>query len=273
VTDSGGSSESTTLTVIVVGLDETPIVSTPVEEPVESVTQEKETPGAILEKTPEETTEEVAAVQATEEPEPEAAPKSATGFQEGRDELLESPFLEIGGQFADDQRQNIELPFIGPGQSLLQFLLNDSENEINRSATPTETFEHLRDEIESREDQLNIINSADFLRSISRMREEAITDAQETEAVVGGTFVFSASLSVGYVIWLVRSGILISSVISSLPAWRLIDPLPVLSSLGDSFAEEEDDESLESIVAGDHSAEKLQEAAESDAEELKVEEE
>ena len=46
------------------------------------------------------------------------------------------------------------------------------------------------------------------------------------------------------------------SVLSSLPAWRLVDPLPVLGSLGDGL--DDDDESLESMV------EKAEQDAESD---------
>ena len=34
-------------------------------------------------------------------------------------------------------------------------------------------------------------------------------------------------------------GIILTSVLSSLPAWRFIDPLPILSSLGSSDASQE----------------------------------
>ena len=50
----------------------------------------------------------------------------------------------------------------------------------------------------------------------------------------------------GYIAWLLRGGILLSSVLSSLPAWRMIDPLPVLNKMHDET--ESDDESLESMV-------------------------
>jgi hypothetical protein len=36
--------------------------------------------------------------------------------------------------------------------------------------------------------------------------------------------------------------------LSSLPAWRFVDPLPVLSALDDAVADE-DEESLQSIVS------------------------
>ena len=37
-------------------------------------------------------------------------------------------------------------------------------------------------------------------------------------------------MSIGYVVWLVRGGILMSSMLSALPAWQMIDPLPILAA-------------------------------------------
>jgi hypothetical protein len=51
------------------------------------------------------------------------------------------------------------------------------------------------------------------------------------------------SLSVGYLVWLVRGGILLSSLLSALPAWRMLDPLPVLARVGD----DEDDEDVNTL--------------------------
>ncbi|OHB74920.1 MAG: hypothetical protein A2W31_13465, partial [Planctomycetes bacterium RBG_16_64_10] len=39
-----------------------------------------------------------------------------------------------------------------------------------------------------------------------------------------------AVLTVGYTLWTVRGGYLLSSLIASLPAWRMIDPLPILAT-------------------------------------------
>jgi hypothetical protein len=38
----------------------------------------------------------------------------------------------------------------------------------------------------------------------------------------------AAAVSVGYVFWTGRAAYLISSLLASTPAWRLVDPLPVL---------------------------------------------
>jgi hypothetical protein len=61
------------------------------------------------------------------------------------------------------------------------------------------------------------------------------------------------SLSVGYVVWLLRGGALLSTFLSSLPAWRFIDPLPVLGRMEDGDDDDEDD-SLEALVAGGDAA-------------------
>jgi hypothetical protein len=47
--------------------------------------------------------------------------------------------------------------------------------------------------------------------------------------LVASSVAITGSLSIGYVVWLLRGGLLLSSLISSLPAWHIIDPLPVLS--------------------------------------------
>jgi hypothetical protein len=46
------------------------------------------------------------------------------------------------------------------------------------------------------------------------------------QSVTFGTF----ALSAGYVVWLLRAGVLSASLLSSAPLWRQIDPLPVLSA-------------------------------------------
>jgi hypothetical protein len=68
--------------------------------------------------------------------------------------------------------------------------------------------------------------------------------------VVGSGFAVTSGLSVGYIIWIARSGVLLSSVLSAMPAWRFIDPFPVLSSANQATREDEDEESLESIATG-----------------------
>jgi hypothetical protein len=69
--------------------------------------------------------------------------------------------------------------------------------------------------------------------------------------VIGSALTVSTSLSVGYVMWMLRSGMLISSIIAQLPAWQLMDPLVILSRMDGSDggkSSDDDDESLQSIL-------------------------
>ncbi len=47
---------------------------------------------------------------------------------------------------------------------------------------------------------------------------------------VGGAAVGSVLLSAGYVAWSINGGYLLASALSSLPAWRMVDPLPILDA-------------------------------------------
>ena len=100
------------------------------------------------------------------------------------------------------------------------------------------------------EDPLLLIQTSNFIKGLDNMREEVNQGVSLGKTAVGSSFALSAGVSAGYVAWLARSGVLLSSVLSSLPVWRFVDPLPVLSrgSEGPMF---KDEESLESLVAGD----------------------
>lgn len=66
------------------------------------------------------------------------------------------------------------------------------------------------------------------------------------KVVVGSTAVVSTSLSVGYVIWILRGGSLLTAFVSALPAWQSFDPLPILESFDKD--DPEDGESLLTLV-------------------------
>jgi uncharacterized delta-60 repeat protein len=64
--------------------------------------------------------------------------------------------------------------------------------------------------------------------------------------VVGSAAVVSTSLSVGYVIWILRGGTILTTFVSALPAWQSFDPLPILQSV--NRKDEADNDSLLSIA-------------------------
>jgi hypothetical protein len=50
-----------------------------------------------------------------------------------------------------------------------------------------------------------------------------------TTRVTAGTVVgLSTAASIGYLVWSVKSGALLSSFVAALPTWRVLDPLPIL---------------------------------------------
>jgi hypothetical protein len=80
-------------------------------------------------------------------------------------------------------------------------------------------------------------------------KSDVTADMQGMEdiIVVGSTAVVSTSMSVGYAIWMLRGGSLLSAFMSASPAWQSFDPLPILQSFDKN--EFDDDETLLKIVS------------------------
>jgi hypothetical protein len=88
-----------------------------------------------------------------------------------------------------------------------------------------------------------------FIETLDALRADQELAVVIDRGVLGGGVVASTGVSVGYVLWLLRGEFLLSGLLSSLPAWRMVDPLPVLAQLGDEGAG--DDESLEDMLGID----------------------
>ncbi len=102
-----------------------------------------------------------------------------------------------------------------------------------------------------RSGQGGLLEIGGFLKELDEQRDLIHETDYFQQTVVGSTMTVTTGLSVGYVVWLIRGGVLLSSLLSSLPAWRWVDPLPILGSLArDSEDDEEDDASLEEMVEG-----------------------
>jgi hypothetical protein len=86
--------------------------------------------------------------------------------------------------------------------------------------------------------------------SLDEVKGEMANDIAFHKMVLGSAITVSTGLSVGYVVWLLRGGMLLSTLLSSLPAWQILDPLPILARRNDDDRLE-DDESLESILERD----------------------
>lgn len=99
-------------------------------------------------------------------------------------------------------------------------------------------------------DLSSVIESSGFVQGLNKLRDKGQEQAHLEKIVVGSTLTATTGFSIGYVFWLLRGEVLLTSLLASLPAWRLIDPLPVLSSLNKSANEDEDedDDSIEAAV-------------------------
>ncbi len=107
---------------------------------------------------------------------------------------------------------------------------------------------------------VSVVESSNFRNGLDSLREEIAAESLMDQVQIGSSVAVSTGLSIGYVVWLIRGGVLVSSMLSALPAWRFIDPLPILAFGGSD--EDEDQESLESLVREDSPEHQLDEQEE-----------
>ncbi|MDO6440946.1 VCBS domain-containing protein [Marinobacter sp. 2_MG-2023] len=173
-------------------------------------------------------------------------------------ESSEGTVVTGGGSFGPLEASRDETSeFVSPFDELDQTqgafevsMANVASNNEQSAASVSESekvVQFLRSQITQLNEPFELLDRDNFIRQLDDMRQELVEEQSQVEKLIGASVSVSAGLSVGYVIWLARSGIIMSSVLSSLPAWRLIDPLPVLATLS-APAAEEDRESLESMV-------------------------
>ena len=145
----------------------------------------------------------------------------------------------------------------GRGEETAQMLsarheLTDGEGAIE---SLSELIDGLRQSFEPTawmsEIQL-LLTRPEFLHDLDRVRD-AFNEVGTTEKInVASSIAASTGLSIGYVIWLVRSGVLLSTLLSTLPAWQFVNPVQVLATpvkrKRKKGAEDREDDSLESMV-------------------------
>jgi hypothetical protein len=93
-----------------------------------------------------------------------------------------------------------------------------------------------------------------MVSALDQLRESIKSGEAVEQQVVGFSVAAGTTVSAGYVIWLLRGGVLATSLMSSLRAWRFVDPLPVLTRFKGGDKEDDDenvDDSLEAIVGTD----------------------
>ena len=77
-----------------------------------------------------------------------------------------------------------------------------------------------------------VLQGDELQRRFEEIQRHTLEEIESRRDAVSTSIVATGTLSVGYVVWLVRGGVLMSSMLSALPAWQMIDPLPVLAASG-----------------------------------------
>lgn len=112
------------------------------------------------------------------------------------------------------------------------------ENQLRFDNQSAEGESHLIDWANVTENQ--VLNNL-----LTNLREEIRGETEVRDLVASTATAATAALTAGYAIWALKSGHLLASLLASMPAWRHIDPLPVLTGADE---EQEDDESLSDIA-------------------------
>lgn len=80
-------------------------------------------------------------------------------------------------------------------------------------------------------DRLALVQDVGVLwQKLDSMERDLSSQGDVGHYAVGVATVASAALSAGYALWAVRGSMLLGSLLSSLPTWAMIDPLPVLDA-------------------------------------------
>jgi hypothetical protein len=109
------------------------------------------------------------------------------------------------------------------------------------------------------------LRQADFRAELAQTRDDAVARFDTDRTLVASSVAVSTSLSIGYVVWLARGGVLLTSLLASMPAWRSIDPLPVLARVDARGRDDaENDDSLRGLLK--HAADRRAALAEAQAE-------
>jgi len=146
---------------------------------------------------------------------------------------------ESGGDFLSGPAQRLELR---DATSVSVKTLN----AVNSDGDSTDSDNRFRDSLRFDGEDLSYLVSTEFIQELEQVEDEFEFDRAVPEWATGTAVATTASISVGYIMWMLRGGYVLASVLSTMPVWQNIDPLPVLAAL--DAVDDEDDDSLETMI-------------------------
>ncbi|MBW3542692.1 MAG: tandem-95 repeat protein, partial [Planctomycetes bacterium] len=182
---------------------------------------------------------------------------SATATDSAGATRMRVQIIQLAGNdaVAAEQDQNVAPPFVGIGPaSDAEVPLQDAPDI--RGAVPADAPAKAAppaasDRTSTNEALVQLAQQQPLWIDLDFLNERFDSVSDVPGYVVGTMLASTSGLTVGYVLWTIRGGLLASSILAQMPAWRLVDPLVVLNYLDESPPPEPDDadeESLETII-------------------------
>ena len=234
------------------GLSASTPITISIEPPIEQAVRSPQltNPEPIAPPPPVETTEDSQVVASlSEETDEPSDSESSLGSSE---EIFDASAISISESNEEPQQQLSEVIQV---QTLSSTQIAETINKVGLDVELANEFNVLLMDsvnIEAQARQTNAANIATLqkLASEADKNQTLVANSQIiSPQVLATSATISSGFSVGYILWLLRGGTLLASVMASMPAWRAIDPLPVLQSLTDDDDDDDDDtETLQSMV-------------------------
>ncbi len=151
-----------------------------------------------------------------------------------------------GGSLDPSSPGNI--PDGGQGSTITDTRDSDTENTLGHHNFPTKEQDGERTgivemvsdiwgllkkpiEITAFKDEIrSLLHRSGFLQDLDRVRDDVQEVAATEQTYLASSIAVPSGLSIGYVVWLLRSGVLLTALLSSVPAWQFVNPLLVLDS-------------------------------------------
>ncbi len=137
-----------------------------------------------------------------------------------------------GSNSISEERKDSESFNISRGDNLLALQSINNKNTLGNAAN--KLFTLLQKEFETidfKSEIQSLLNpSSGLLNGLDQARETLSTITETEKIYMVSSIAASTGLSVGYVVWLLRSGVLLTALLSTVPAWQFVNPLLVLDA-------------------------------------------
>ncbi len=94
---------------------------------------------------------------------------------------------------------------------------------------------------------VSYVNPQLFWKKLNEFRDGLNQNDVALKLTVGGVAIASLAVTAGYAVWMIKGGYLMAGIMSQLPAWRFMDPLPIYDAAAGGHWKDEDGDELASM--------------------------